>query len=239
MLECSRGSLGAAETGGARTGAALGQGRDTAYKHRSVRVPCDQHCDLSMWRYILPSISFAKQVTQTGCAGSAPTFILEARVDNQGNSVSAAIPHAYISYPKHHHAPTQAHISKLKHLSFDGELLHSISPQLADPSSSTGARVTLLVNIWLQHKPVGVQPVGTMLAKLMCPLNALHSRIEDDCGAAVVVGAVDDDMATSLVSFGLTGTEHKVKYRMPQHAIRNMKQHLLKVVFEEGLALIE
>ena len=154
--------------------------------------------------------------------------------------MSAAIPHAYISYPNHHHAHEQAHISQLKHLSFDGELLHSINPHLADPSGSTGARVTLLVNIWLQHKPVGVQPVGTMLAKLMCPLDALHSHIESDgCGAAVVVGAVDDDMATSVVSFGLTGTEHKVKYRMSQHAVRNMKQHLLKVVFEEGLALIE
>ena len=43
-----------------------------------------------------------------------------------------------------------------RHIAFDGGLLHGGPAELATPFSNSGERLSLVVNIWLQHRPLGV-----------------------------------------------------------------------------------
>lgn len=66
--------------------------------------------------------------------------------------------------------------------SFDGRFLHGAPRQLGLPNSSTQndgvdfdhtaapMRVTFLVNVWLQHKPYGIQPFPAPMVPNMTPL---------------------------------------------------------------------
>ena len=54
---------------------------------------------------------------------------------------------ALVSYPR---------AGKL--LAFSGALLHGVPAELAEPSE-TGERITLLINVWVHHQPLGVKPL--------------------------------------------------------------------------------
>jgi len=106
--------------------------------------------------------------------GGAPTVVLDVRTDG------GALPEggAEVSIGSERR-PVQlggkpARVSALvswpregKLLAFSGALLHGVPAQLADPRGSS-ERLTLLVNIWVHHRPLGVRklPRKTLQHKL-------------------------------------------------------------------------
>jgi hypothetical protein len=100
--------------------------------------------------------------------GGAPTLILPLAASKSGRCVH---PHsgdppagAFLSYPR-----------KGKHLAFDGRLLHGAPHLLAMPLAASdnaapdGMRTTILVNIWLGHKPIGTSRLPEALAAACSP----------------------------------------------------------------------
>jgi hypothetical protein len=72
-----------------------------------------------------------------------------------------------------------------KHISFDGRFLHAASSQLLSTSASGGSpssRITFLVNIWLNHRPLGVQTFPSSLLQRMSTNsnNALGASLESN-----------------------------------------------------------
>eukprot|EP00933_Yihiella_yeosuensis_P082696 TRINITY_DN9666_c0_g1_i1.p1 TRINITY_DN9666_c0_g1~~TRINITY_DN9666_c0_g1_i1.p1 ORF type:complete len:424 (-),score=88.41 TRINITY_DN9666_c0_g1_i1:196-1467(-) len=89
-----------------------------------------------------PHVASVTYLSDTG----APTLILEAVEPPEGDGGGAtkplAISRAHVSHPQ---------IGK--HISFDGRWLHAAPSDTIDDAKS-GKRVTFLVNIWLNHKPL-------------------------------------------------------------------------------------
>ena len=77
-----------------------------------------------------------------------------------------------------------------RHLSFDGKLLHGAPSELAlhgtkqAPKSTCAKRVTLLVNLWLNHEPWGAEPLPESIKKeLRTPMPSVSMRLNDKgCG---------------------------------------------------------
>lgn len=96
---------------------------------------------------------------------SAPTVIVPTLASNE---IGSLISHCYLSLPK-----------SGKHIVFDGRLLHGAPGQLSylnkssesvsTVSNLSNIRITLLVNIWMNYQPVGVNPLSEGL------LNSLPS----------------------------------------------------------------
>ena len=128
--------------------------------------------------YVHPHLSTVTYLTDN--VVSAPTLVLECRVDPHTGAVDEqrSFKAGYASWPR-----------KGKHLKFDGSLLHAAPIDLMptnsnkfDEYSTHGRsfsrshqkeeerrcrRITFLVNIWLNYKPVNVKPFPeTMLDKL-------------------------------------------------------------------------
>ena len=86
-----------------------------------------------------PQISTVTYLTDHG----APTVVLDKVSDADGSVEPGPVQTGFVSYPR-----------VGKHLSFDGRLLHAAPAELSAPSSpvaSSCRRVTLLINIWLNH----------------------------------------------------------------------------------------
>ena len=104
--------------------------------------------------------------------GGAPTVVLGARVLPTGTlcqPVGGVLP-STISYPRH---------GKL--LRFNGRLLHGCPVELAEPmrhkeesmAVEADERVTLLVNVWLNHRPLGLSTLPSSTSgKLRCRIGA-------------------------------------------------------------------
>lgn len=111
--------------------------------HRGVNWHFDKDEDLldSHDIFIHPSISTVTYLTSEG----APTVILPVTVDYEGTpTVGKGI--ALVSTPL-----------AGRHLAFDGTLLHGCPPDLETSPRWSFTRLTLLVNIWVNHVPVGVR----------------------------------------------------------------------------------
>jgi hypothetical protein len=75
-----------------------------------------------------------------------------------------------------------------RHFCFDGKLLHGALADLAAPahdeggaSSVPGKRVTLLVNVWLNHKPWGAEPLPDSIRnKLRAPAAGVRMALGGD-----------------------------------------------------------
>lgn len=136
----------------------------------------DEELRIHTGMFIHPHISTVTYMTDIG----APTFVIDKRVDyisgvpiaeQEGN-----VPNGFCSWPK-----------SGKHLSFDGRYLHAapsdfmekgaFQKQCQVPNVTKEAdlksaqryhrRITFLVNIWINHRPIGVNPFPeTMLDKL-------------------------------------------------------------------------
>lgn len=63
-----------------------------------------------------------------------------------------------------------------RHLCFDGKLLHGALPDLAPPRPAAGAtpgkRVTLLVNVWLNHVPWGAERLPASIGRKLRPIKS-------------------------------------------------------------------
>lgn len=110
--------------------------------------------------------------------GGAPTVILGARVSRHGQLLPSlpVSPAAHPSVSRPAPPSVSAWISQprvRKLLRFDGGLLHGCPPVLSEPSPPHSGRLTLLVNVWRNHTPVGLRPLppGTAL-RLRCRTRA-------------------------------------------------------------------
>ncbi len=91
--------------------------------------------------FVHPHISTVTYLTDDG----APTMVYEGSMPDEG-LIDRGMNGAFISWPR-----------RGKHLSFDGRFLHG-APSNLQKKLSQDVRVTFLVNIWLHHKPLGVEP---------------------------------------------------------------------------------
>lgn len=100
----------------------------------------DYELEDSVGFYVHPHLSTVTYLTD----GGAPTLILEA--DGSGTDDSTQeVKFAHVSHPR-----------VGKHVCFDGRFLHSAVSEFAQPGTAT-ARVTFLVNVWLNHRPLSVE----------------------------------------------------------------------------------
>ena len=133
--------------------------------------------------YIHPFISTVTYLSEVG----APTVVIGARVTTEGELHDHELQterefDVFASYPV-----------LGKHIAFNGRLLHGCPSSCAlprSPSTSKSAsklkkttatvcvddqRVSLLVNIWLNHKPLGVEPIAAAEEPAV-PSPEQHSR---------------------------------------------------------------
>lgn len=103
-------------------------------------------------------------VTYLGNVG-APTLVLPIVASGCGKASPAptdAASWAFLSYPE-----------QGKHLAFDGRLLHGAPSGYASPAAAGAPRVSLLVNVWLAHRPLEAQrlpdSVITLLSRACLP----------------------------------------------------------------------
>eukprot|EP00658_Telonema_sp_P-2_P032880 TRINITY_DN24245_c0_g1_i2.p1 TRINITY_DN24245_c0_g1~~TRINITY_DN24245_c0_g1_i2.p1 ORF type:complete len:267 (+),score=47.15 TRINITY_DN24245_c0_g1_i2:70-870(+) len=154
------------------------------------------HCGLT----ICPALSTVTYMSDDG----APTLVLDARVDNQGNSVKADITQAALSFPR-----------KFKHFKFDGELLHSIAPHHA-VHPGPDPRLSILVNIWLDHHPVGVEPISQPVVDMMAGPDIRVGFVgPEQWGGVKELEVESGEDGVVPAEFGPTLTEHKLQYRVP------------------------
>lgn len=68
-----------------------------------------------------------------------------------------------------------------KQLRFSGRLLHGCPPALAEPLEDGKRRMTLLVNIWLNHKPLGLTRLPSVVRRRLC----CYARLSPDRGSTM------------------------------------------------------
>eukprot|EP00814_Leptocylindrus_danicus_P016725 CAMPEP_0116003654 /NCGR_PEP_ID=MMETSP0321-20121206/169_1 /TAXON_ID=163516 /ORGANISM="Leptocylindrus danicus var. danicus, Strain B650" /LENGTH=358 /DNA_ID=CAMNT_0003471873 /DNA_START=46 /DNA_END=1122 /DNA_ORIENTATION=+ len=203
----------------------------------------DEELRIHTGMFIHPHISTVTYLTDIG----APTLVIDKRVDYVtgapiadnaeagGGAASVVITHnGFCSWPK-----------SGKHLSFDGRFLHAapsdfmeegiFEKQCQVPDGTKDAdlksvqryhrRITFLVNVWINHRPIGVNPFPeTMLDKLSkCDLN--EESIFRDCRPceeieeSVIDDAKDGQKFTWPVG-GCSSTDN-LKLYAPLTTIRN------------------
>lgn len=117
--------------------------------------------------YVHPQLSTVTYLTSYG----APTVITPVRRSTDGKMDELCNGNVVVSHP----------ISG-KHLAFDGRYLHGVPEVLnrtASGAATEGRRVTLLVNVWLNHRPFAVQrfPFADIpSARTKLPPNATFSE---------------------------------------------------------------
>ena len=140
-------------------------------------------------------------------AAAAPTVVLERPSPLlAGESATGSIPCAAVCWP-----------AVGRHLCFDGKLLHGALPDLTLPHSQGGAvkRITLLVNVWLNHTPWGAEKLPRKLSKKLSAVgNGARmgfERAEAVSPLALEVRAAD---ATDVRSNGWVFNEQGRKLRL-------------------------
>uniref|UniRef100_A0A7S0NTK3 Uncharacterized protein n=1 Tax=Calcidiscus leptoporus TaxID=127549 RepID=A0A7S0NTK3_9EUKA len=63
-----------------------------------------------------------------------------------------------------------------KLLLFNGKLLHGCPPQLSQPQSTSEPRLTLLINIWLNHRPIDIPRLPRFAWRLLRCVAPIPSR---------------------------------------------------------------
>jgi len=91
--------------------------------------------------FVHPHLSTVTYLTSNG----APTMVFDDSTPDE-ELLNRGMSRAFVSWPLCG-----------KHLSFDGRFLHGAPSDLSN-DCDTSIRCTFLVNIWLHHKPLGVQP---------------------------------------------------------------------------------
>ena len=126
-----------------------------------------------------------------GCNGNAPAYI-ESDIDQ-----------ACLSWP-----------AVGKHVSFDGRLLHAAPVK----DSQKRVRTTFLVNIWLNHKPVGKRPFPAVAVDKLSNIEVSASFVTDapapSGGGGVGGEGVTPGDGVDNVSFELPAGEPPAKFHM-------------------------
>eukprot|EP00977_Amphora_coffeiformis_P009111 scaffold2069_cov187-Amphora_coffeaeformis.AAC.28 len=148
------------EKGGAKTTT----NRDIMNTTTAIEMHYDKDEDLaeSFGLGVFPTYS---TVTYLTTGGTAPTLIFPHTYHDPADT---PLPHVYVS------RPVQG-----KHLVFDGSLLHGAIPLIFDQQPKQGGtsqdsdetepelRVTFLVNLWKDHRPMGIQNLPSILRETL------------------------------------------------------------------------
>lgn len=94
-----------------------------------------------------------------------------------------------------------------KQLVFDGQLLHGCPSQLARPCAEPWTRMSLLVNVWVGHRPLGVGPLPAAVVASMTPARADHCVCQWPAQRQCAVAAAEGTAAAAAgaLSFALPG----------------------------------
>lgn len=167
-------------------------------------------------------------------SGGAPTLVL-ARPSPllAADSAAGPVPEAHVCSP-----------AEGRHLCFDGKLLHGALAELAGEggaASRGGKRVTLLVNVWLNHTPWGAEPLPKSAAKRLKAPSSV--RIDLEGARAVSAHWLDAPAAGAPAGaaprrweFGEKGTELELSLPWPHEAAAALHAHhgFLRVGFATG-----
>lgn len=151
--------------------------------------------------------------------GGAPTVLFDIRVGTDGE----------LEVPKRGEggvrrvAALVSHPRASKMLVFNGRLLHGCPPELAEPSddADSAERLTLLINIWRGHRPVGVPRFPRKLWREMGCREP--QPLDPDALSAAAARAppraatmrMADGVPSSTLRMPVCGT-HELRARMPR-----------------------
>jgi type 2A phosphatase activator TIP41 len=106
------------------------------------------------------------------------------------------------------------------HLRFDGRLLHGVLTEFADDNTPTeGKRMTLLCNVWLNHKPMGVERLPEKVSTALDAGASMEHVWKTSKLKSREISASGDDkddcVAMRANKFGPTGGEYVVDAKLP------------------------
>lgn len=111
--------------------------------------------------FVHPHLSTVTYLTDNG----APTMVFDDSMPDE-RLMDRGMKSAFVSWPR-----------KGKHLVFDGRFLHGAPSNLLPKEENIDVRVTFLVNIWLHHKPLGVESFPVAFLHKLRHHDAINSRI--------------------------------------------------------------
>lgn len=197
-----------------------------------------------------PQLSTVTYLTDFG----APTLILEERCsvayeDEGGDaeSVEAAVdddtptpfsdvPTGYLSYP-----------ATGSHVVFDGRWLHGAPSTLARvPIPKDETRFTLLVNIWIDHEPLGpdVFPESEVEHMSQCPARMIFTADGRDGRHTTTVEVDTTSTASASFLFGQYGWEQQLRMSLPDdlnaisEASANRDSHVVTLIWPDSGAQV-
>ena len=107
------------------------------------------------------------------------------------------------------------------HLRFDGRFLHGVLSEFADDTPTEGKRMTLLCNVWLNHKPMGIERLPEEVSTaLNAGASMEHVWKTSKLKSREIGASGDDDYNEECVSmrankFGPTGGEYVIHAKLP------------------------
>ena len=144
----------------------------------STHWDCDEYLKSETGEHIPPYVATVTYLTAVG----APTLVLPVAADSNGRAFAAtAAPlSAFTSFPV-----------RGKHLAFDGRLLHGApydgpveeeegAAADASPPSAAPLRVTILINLWIDHCPKGVERLPLPLVAAITGHREISIDDDDD-----------------------------------------------------------
>lgn len=104
-----------------------------------------------------------------------------------------------------------------KHMCFDGRFLHGAVATLAGVQDED--RTTFLVNIWLNHQPLGIEELPDDIARTLCPA-PVSPALEPRCELDVVAEPPwppqgDPSLELFDCYFGVSGDDSKIEAHIP------------------------
>ena len=156
------------------------------------------------------------------CDNGAPTVVVNRPTNVQCDfgcgdiGVCGAVTECVVSWPEWG-----------KQITFDGKFLHGAPAELARGSARREKRVTFLVNVWLNHKPVTAEPLSADELSAMKLQNV--DQATSWMGASIEpraepVRALEDDAMYSSrlfdFNFRYTGRKRTLELRLPSFLMR-------------------
>jgi len=148
-----------------------------------------------------PQVASVTYLTSNG----APTMVLQQPSrprDRVPVGDVAEIPVGYLSHPV-----------AGKHICFDGRLLHGVPPELAAEASGVEGpagytRLTFLANVWLNHRPTSVDPLGEEVVAKLNPKCVFATSFANP--APIVEVRTEEEAPVQGFAFGGKGEEHEL-----------------------------
>lgn len=133
--------------------------------------------------YVTPALSTVTYLSDVG-APTVVTPIIYSNEKSEFEYTSEAIPgNMAVCYPK-----------PGRHLVFDGRLMHGVPSSFARAGAAVGGRrITFLANIWLNHEPVGIEPIPAQVKRsIYNPESPLAAFKGLDLGPEVKPSSVEE-----------------------------------------------